>query len=131
MRYTPSRVFLTLVSALNLSAAMIYLSFSYFIMLRITFVHYGIVKPDNYHPPLVIDIYLPFVSWIQNYECPYLKFASGDYTKLYDILSIYDWSCVHDTTSVDAAVAGLNATVQNAMKQGNPRDVIAESKSPH
>jgi hypothetical protein len=132
MRSTCPRVFITLVSALKAvgSSDLLDLIVSYFMVLRIIFVHSGIVKPDNYPPPLVSDIHLPFVSCIQNYEYPYLKFASGDYTKLYNILSVYDWSCVHDTSSVDAAVASLNPTVQDATKQGILPGVIANSKYP-
>jgi hypothetical protein len=26
----------------------------------------GLIKPDNYHPPLIINIYLSFATYIQN-----------------------------------------------------------------
>jgi hypothetical protein len=32
--------------------------------LRITPVDPGIIKPDNYHPPLLVNIYLPFATCI-------------------------------------------------------------------
>jgi hypothetical protein len=35
--------------------------------LGITPVYPGLIKPDNYHPPIIIDIYLPFACCIQNY----------------------------------------------------------------
>jgi hypothetical protein len=39
---------------------------------------------------------------------------------------------VYDTTSVDAAVASLNAVVQDAMEQVIPRAIIkSKSKFPH
>jgi hypothetical protein len=55
--------------------------------LRITSVDHGLIKPDNYHPPLITNIYLPFTTCIQNYLCSYRKFFSGDYALLYNILS--------------------------------------------
>jgi hypothetical protein len=81
-----------------------------------------------------MNIYLPFVTYlyIQNYVCPYRKFSSGDYALLYNIISNFDWSCVYGTTSVDSAVACLNAAVQDAMEHANPRGVMkANSKFPH
>jgi hypothetical protein len=58
--------------------------------LRITPVNPGLIKPDNYHPPLIINIYLPFTTSIQNYVYSYRKFSSGDYALLYNILSTFD-----------------------------------------
>jgi hypothetical protein len=47
-------------------------------------------------------------------------------------LSTYDWSCAHDTTSVDAGIASLNAAVQDATEQAIPRVIInSKSKVPH
>jgi hypothetical protein len=51
MRFTPPRVFLTLTSALILTAAAIYLIFSNLIGLGITPVDCGLTKPDNHHSP--------------------------------------------------------------------------------
>jgi hypothetical protein len=59
--------------------------FANFSGLYITSVDSGVVKPGNYHPTLVIDIYFSFFSYIQNYKYSYRKFASGDYTLLYNI----------------------------------------------
>jgi hypothetical protein len=51
---------------------------------------------------------------------------------LYNILSTYAWSCVHGTTSVEAAVASLSAAVQDAMEQAIPIGIIkSKSKFPH
>jgi hypothetical protein len=52
------------------------------------------------------------------------KFPFEDYTLLYNILSTYDWVCVHGTTSVVSAVASLNAAAQVAMEQAIPRGII-------
>jgi hypothetical protein len=49
-----------------------------------------------------------------------------------NILLTYDWSCVSDATaSVDAAVACLNAIVQDAMEHVISRDSIKKSKFRH
>jgi hypothetical protein len=43
-----------------------------------------------------------------------------------------DWSCVYGTTSVVSAVGCLNASVQDAMEHGIPRDIIkTKSKFSH
>jgi hypothetical protein len=73
---------------------------------------------------LIIDIYFPIPNSIHNHVYSCRKFSSGDYTLLYNILSTHDWSCVHNTSSVDAAVASLNAVVQDATEQAIPRGVI-------
>jgi hypothetical protein len=100
--------------------------------LCITPVDRGLIKPDNYHPPLITNIYLSFTACIQNYVYSYRKFSSGDYALLYNILSTFDWSCVYGTTSIDSAVACLNAAVQDAMEHAIPRRFTnANSKFPH
>jgi hypothetical protein len=72
------------------SSNLLDLIFSSLSDLCITLVDPGLVKPDNYQPPFIIDIYLPLATCIQNYVYSYRKFASGDYTLLYNILSTYD-----------------------------------------
>jgi hypothetical protein len=72
--------------------------------------------PDTYYPPIVIGISLPLVNHTLNCEYSYRKYAAGDYTLLYNVLSNYDWACVYDTSSVDAAAASLSAAVQDAME---------------
>jgi hypothetical protein len=77
---------------------------------------------------------LPFATCTQNYVrvYSYRKFASGDYTLIYNILPTYDWSSVYGTTSVDAAVASLNAVVSDAMEQAILRGIIkSKSNFPH
>jgi hypothetical protein len=100
--------------------------------LDITPIYPGLIKPDNYHPPLTINIQLPFATYVQNYVYCYRKYSSGDYALLYNLLSNFDWSCVYGTTSVDSIVASLNAAVQDAMEYAIPRGVInTNSKFPH
>jgi hypothetical protein len=93
----------------------------------------AIVKPDNYHhPPLIIDIYLSFATCTQNYKYSYRTFVSGDYTLHYNVLSTFKCSCVYGTTSVDAAVASVNAVVQDAMEQAICHGIISsQAKFPH
>jgi hypothetical protein len=96
--------------------------------LDITLVDPGLIKPDNYHPPMIINICLPFGTCIQNVVYSFCKFSSGDYALLYDTLSNFDWSGVYGTTSV----APLNAAVQEAMDQAIPRGtIISNSKFAH
>jgi hypothetical protein len=71
-----------------------------------------------------MNIYLPFATCIQNYVYSYRKFSSGDNALLYNILSTCNWSLVYGITSVNSAVAILNAAVQDAMEQATPRDII-------
>jgi hypothetical protein len=100
--------------------------------LRITPVNPGLIKPDNYYPPLIINMYLPFTICIQHYVYSYRKFSSEDYALLYSNLSIFDWFCVYGTTSVDSAVPCLNDAVQDATEHAIPRGVIHDnSKFPH
>jgi hypothetical protein len=92
----------------------------------------GLIKPDNYHPPLIIKVSLPVANSKQSAVRSFRKFSSGDYGLLYHILSTTDWSCVYGTSSVDSAVDCLNAVVQGAMELAIPRGVIkSNSKFPH
>jgi hypothetical protein len=74
----------------------------------------GLIKPDIYHPPFIINVSLLLSNCSQSVVCSYRKFSSGNYALLYHILSTADWSCVYGTSSVDSAVTCLNAVVQDA-----------------
>jgi hypothetical protein len=113
------------------SSSLLDLAFTNFSELNINFIDSGIIKPDAYHPPFVIDVFFPFEASTRNFEYSYRKFASGDYTLLYNILSIYDWSFMYSITSVDDAVTSLNAVVLNAMDEAISRGFIRKSKFPH
>jgi hypothetical protein len=106
------------------SSNLLELIFFYLHYLGITLVDSVLIKPDNYHPLLLININLLFATFIQNYLYSYRKFSYGDYTLLYNILSIFDWSCVNGTTPFDFTVACLNATVQNTMEQAISREIV-------
>ncbi|PNF31813.1 hypothetical protein B7P43_G09329, partial [Cryptotermes secundus] len=89
-----------------------------------------LVKPDPYHPPLIIDVHLPHITYNPDYKFSHRKFAAGNYTLLYNTLSACDWSGVYRATSADDAVASLNATVQAAMEEAIPRCPTRKSKFP-
>jgi hypothetical protein len=100
--------------------------------LDITPVDPGIIKPDNYHPLLVINVSLPLSNCSQSVVSSYRKFSSGNYALLYHILSTTDWSCAYGTSSVDTAVTCLNAGVQDALECAISRGVInTHLKFPH
>jgi hypothetical protein len=69
------------------------------------------ISGNRINSPPIINISLPFATCVHNYVYSYHKFVSGDYTLLYNILSACVWSCAYGTTSVDAAVASLNAVL--------------------
>jgi hypothetical protein len=64
---------------------------------------------------LSIDVFLPHVNNNLNCEFSYRNFAAGNYNLLYNILSGCDWPSAYETSSVDVAVASLNAAVRGAM----------------
>jgi hypothetical protein len=100
--------------------------------LDITPVDPGLIKPDNYHSPLIINVSLPLSNCSQSVVSSYHKFSSGNYALLYHILSTTDWSCVYGTSSVDSAITCLNAVVQDALECAIPRSVInSHLKFPH
>jgi hypothetical protein len=80
---------------------------------------------------LSIDVFLPHINNNLNSEFSYRNFAAGNYTLLYNILSACDWSGVYETSSVDVAVASLNAAVRGAIQQAIPRGYSCKSKVPH
>jgi hypothetical protein len=84
------------------------LVFSNYTDIAVSNSYIDLVKPDTFHPSLVIDlsIFLPSFALSQRY---YHNYAYGDYALLYNFLSCYDWSCVYRESSVDTAVTQLNA----------------------
>jgi hypothetical protein len=96
---------------------MLDLVFANFSDLKLVPVDSGLVTHDTYHPPFSIDVLLPHINSNLNSEFSYRIYSAGNYTLLYSLLSTYDWSSVYETTSVDTAVANLNAAVHGAMEQ--------------
>jgi hypothetical protein len=68
--------------------------------------------------------------WLLTSSCP-LKLVHVIVSIPTENLSSYDRSFVYNSTSVDDAVASLNAIVQDAMEQTIPRGFITKSKFPH
>jgi hypothetical protein len=91
----------------------------------------GLVAPDIYHTPLSIDVFLPHDNNNLNCEFSYRKFAVGNYILLYNILSTCDWSSVYETSSVDVAVASLDAAAIGAIEQAIPCGYSWKPKLPH
>jgi hypothetical protein len=81
----------------------------------------GFVKPDNYHP-----------FWLSIFICPLSFLFKIAYILTADSHKGIRRSCVHGTTSVDAAVPSLNAAIQDVKEQAIPRGIInSKSKFPH
>jgi hypothetical protein len=104
------------------------LVFANFTDLKLVPVDSGLVTPDTYHPPFSIDVLLPHINNNLNSEFSYRIYSAGNSTLLYNILSTHDWSSVYETTSVDTAVASLNAAVRGAMEQ---QFLVAIAASPN
>jgi hypothetical protein len=92
--------------------------------------HSGLIKPDTYNHPLTTDVCFPHVNNNLNCEFSYRNFTAGNYALLYNILSTCDWSGVHETSSVDVAVASLSAAVLDVMEQAVPRGYNCTSTFP-
>jgi hypothetical protein len=90
----------------------------------------GLITPDTYHLPFSIDVLLPNINNNLNSVFSYRIYSAGNYTLVYNILSMSDWSSVYETTSVDTAVANVNAAVHGAMEQAIPRGYRRKSKFP-
>jgi hypothetical protein len=90
----------------------------------------GLVTPDTYHFPLSTDVFLPYLNNNLNCDFSYRIVEPGNYTLLCNILFTYDWSSMHETTSVDVAVASLNAAVSGATEYPIPHGYSCKSKFP-
>jgi hypothetical protein len=58
------------------------------------FADVSVVKPDAFHPPIVIEVPFDLHISASYHARSYRKYASGDYSLLFSFLSNYDWSCV-------------------------------------
>jgi hypothetical protein len=88
---------------------------------------FGLIKPNAYHPPLIICTYLQHFPSSPT-STPSRNFSAGDYILLYSTLSVCDWSDVYNSTSVDGAVARLSRTVHDAMEKSIPYSHAQKSK---
>jgi hypothetical protein len=90
-------------------------SSSNFVDLSVDHAEYGLVQPDHFHSPFIIDFTMPVGHYKHNCNISYKRFSAGDYAVLYNALSNYDRSSLYNETSVDAAVDRLNVAVTQAI----------------
>jgi hypothetical protein len=81
----------------------------------------GVVKPDAYHPPIVIEIPLDLHNSTSYHAHSYRKYASGDYSLLFSFLFNYDWPCVYSNNTVEAAVDNFTNVILGAMDLAVPQ----------
>jgi hypothetical protein len=91
------------------------LVFSNFADLTVDHPANGVVQPDNFHPPFIIDCIMPVRRIKQNCNILHKRFSAGNYAVLYNALYNYDWSSLYNETSVDSAVDRLNFAVTQAI----------------
>jgi hypothetical protein len=98
--------------------------------LRVSVYDFPIVAPDNYHPPLHLNLKLTvdFQPAIMTPQCSY---KHGDYLLLYTTSSNYDWSRVLNENSVDSMVHSLTARVSEAINEAIPSLITNSSTFPH
>jgi hypothetical protein len=49
---------------------------------------YGLVQPDNFHPPSTLDYSMPFQCYKQNFNISTKRFSAEDYAVLYNTVGI-------------------------------------------
>jgi hypothetical protein len=98
--------------------------------LHINFRDTGMVKSDVCHPPLSIEMAFIVKTCFETSEFSYFKYASGDFTLIYQILSSHDWSCVYSESAVVGAVASRNSAVPEAVDRSIPQDSVKGSNFP-
>jgi hypothetical protein len=81
---------------------------------------YGLVQPDHFHSPFIIDSTMPVLCSKRNCNIFYKTSSAGDYTVPCNALSNYDWSLLYNETSIDAAVDRLNVAVTQAIDLAVP-----------
>jgi hypothetical protein len=94
------------------------------------FADIGVVKPDAYHPPIVIEIPLDLHNSTSYHTHCYRKYASGDYNLLFSFLFNYDWSCVYSNNTVEAAVGSFTNLILQAMDLAVPQGLSRNSRFP-
>lgn len=106
------------------------LVFSNFVDISLDHVQYGLVHPDPYHPPFIIDCSIPQRRNHHNSNTVYRRFPAGDYTLLYNTLLSHDWSSLYSESSVDAAVDRLNDVIIKAINLAVPIGRVSKHKYP-
>jgi hypothetical protein len=77
---------------------------------------FGLIKPDAYHPPLILRTYLQHFPNSPTSTPPYRNYSAGDYVLLYSTLS--------------GAVASPSGIVHDAMEKSIPYSYARKSKFP-
>jgi hypothetical protein len=132
MRFIPP--FVTLVwmrrTILSGDPICLILFFPNFVYISFDYLDHGLVHPDPFHPPFIIDCIIPLRRNNQNFNTPYKRYSVGDYVWLHNALFTYDWSALYNETSVDAAVDRLNAVVAQAINLAVPCGCVTKHKYP-
>jgi hypothetical protein len=97
--------------------------------LRVSVSDFPMVAPDNYHPPLHLNLKLT-VDFQPAVMTPQLSYKRGDYLLLYATFSNCDWSCVLNENSVHSAVHDLTARVTEAINEAIPSLIPNSSTFP-
>jgi hypothetical protein len=80
-----------------------------FAVLSVNHAEYGLLEPDHFHPPFIIDVAMSIRRCKQNSNISYKGISAGYYAVLYNALSASDWASLYNESSVDAAVAVTQA----------------------
>jgi hypothetical protein len=64
--------------------------YSNFVYISLDYVDHGLVNPDHFQPPFIIDCTIPLRRKNQNFNTPCKRYAAGDYALLYNALLTYD-----------------------------------------
>jgi hypothetical protein len=98
--------------------------------LRVSVSDFPTVAPDNYHPPLHLNLKLT-VDFQPAIMTPQRSYKHGDYLLLYTTLSNCDWSCVLNENSVDSAVHNLTVRMSEAINEAISSLIPNSSTFPH
>lgn len=88
-----------------------------------------LVQVDKFHPPLIVQLSLPWKSRISSKPLAY-SFLKGDYLGLYKYIETFDWSNVLAMSDVDRATETLTTIVKDAIDTFVPKRSTKPSKYP-
>jgi hypothetical protein len=106
------------------------LVFSNFVDISLDYVEHGLVHPDRFHRPFIIDCTIPLRRKNQHFNTPYKIYSAGYHALLHKALLTYDWSVLYTETSVAAAVDRLNAAITQATNLAVPSGCVTKQKYP-
>jgi hypothetical protein len=88
--------------------------FKLFADLSVDHAEYGLLQPDHSRH-FIADCAMTVPPYKQNFNIPYKRFSSEDYSVLHTVLSTHYWSSLYNEISVDAAIDRLNVAVTQAI----------------